>query len=663
MDQETGMWHQYNDNVISDYNIEKDLEKECFGNLPENKDQYGKTAYLLFYSKKKCLKNKNLFEKINVNEYILNDVYNENAIFLNMNMYTHFYYFKFLKEFSNFGCCLVEDQIYDGDQKRMTMNSNLKKEEIIYYKVLSVIKGDDDDEDNDSVDENINQENDENNITNKENFEQIYNKCKEEIEIMMNQEKNNKKNSKTIITKKDIIKLYFNYLFGIVFPYMNNNPNLLIQGLENLNNILKNNTGYSLWILKQIEKNIDLFTDLFFKYGTADNEMNELNKKIIEFFQITFDTIYTYEKEISQSLLDEIKYYAKNDKGKYIIVKENKSIIMRLIKKLFCDNLEKSRVEYAKNSLYLIIFYNFVKGYPDISSICSKYILIIISLITNNTLTDIKSETNPNYLMGGNKAYLANNNYMMIFSDIILRCVTPGMENTKTYSPFFTGRRYISGNINSGSYIDFSKMPHLPQNWEKMISIEYFMTFVLYNNYFKSKEIICHLCYGDEKTSIKILSLVNQFIKSLSSFLPFMEKVFINALSVFELKDALEFIRLDTLFQLNDNNYENKEPSEIQEYNLFDFYYEVREKHINLVLYMLFNVGKAIEKYSIVCQYFEKYKIKLIWIKYFLIELKSDEKMKEDFLKSNQFIMSQHPDLISVIQNSIIKRFGLDDSN
>ena len=664
MDQETGMWHQYNDNIISDYNIETDLEKECFGNLPENKDQYGKTAYLLFYTKKKCFKNKNLFEKINANEYILNDVYNENVNFLNMNLFTNFNYFKFLKEFSNFGSSLLEDYMYNDDQKRITMNSNLRKEENIYYKVLSVIKSDDDhDEDNDSVDENINEENDENIITNKENFEQIYNKCKEEVEIIMKEEKSNKNKIKKIISKKDIVKLYFNYLFGIVFPYMNNTPNLLIQGLDNLNNILKNNTGYSLWILKQIEKNVDIFTNLFFKYGTTDNEMNELNKKIIEFFQITFDAIYSYEKDISLLLLDEIKYFSKNDKGKYIIVKENKSIIMRLIKKLFCENLEKSRIEYAKSSLYLIIFYNFIKGYPEIASICSKYILTIISLISNNTLSDIISEINPNYFMGNCKTYAVNKNYIMIFSDIILRCVTPGMENTKTYSPYFTGRRTISENRNSELNIDFSKLPHLPKNWEKMLSIEFFLTFVLFDNYFKSKEIICHLCYGDEKISIKILSLVNQFIKSQSSFLPFQEKVFINTLSVFELKDALEFIRLDTLFQLNDdNNNENKEPSEIQEYNLFDFYYEVREKHINLVLYMLYNVAKAIEKYNIVCQYFEKNKNKLLWINYFLIELKSDAKMKEDFVKSNAFIMSQHPDLISAIQNSIIKRFELDSN-
>ena len=30
MDKETGKWYQFNDNSISDYNIDTDLEKECF---------------------------------------------------------------------------------------------------------------------------------------------------------------------------------------------------------------------------------------------------------------------------------------------------------------------------------------------------------------------------------------------------------------------------------------------------------------------------------------------------------------------------------------------------------------------------------------------------------------------------------------------------------
>ena len=286
----------------------------------------------------------------------------------------------------------------------------------------------------------------------------------------------------------------------------------------------------------------------------------------------------------------------------------------------------------------------------------------IVSLITNNILSNIKSEINPKYLMGNATNYTVNNNYMLIFSDIILRCVTPGMENTKTFSPYFTGRRNLSEKHN-GSYIDFSKYPHLPNNWEKMLSIEFFIEFVLFHSFSKSKEIICHLCYGDESTSNKILSLLNQFIKQKNVFIPFIEKVFNNAINVFELKDALEFTRLDTLFQLNDeNNIDNKEPCDIEDSNLFDYYYEEREKHINLVLCMLYNFAKAIEKYSIISQYFEKNKSKIIWINYFLMELKTDPKMKEDFSKNNAMIMNQHPDLLQVIQKSIIKRFELDSN-
>ena len=87
MDQETGKWHQFNDNTISDYNIGTDLEKECFGNMGENNvNQYGRTAYLLFYTKKSVFRNKILFENINVNQIILNDVYNENDKFMNINI-------------------------------------------------------------------------------------------------------------------------------------------------------------------------------------------------------------------------------------------------------------------------------------------------------------------------------------------------------------------------------------------------------------------------------------------------------------------------------------------------------------------------------------------------------------------------------------------------
>jgi hypothetical protein len=144
--------------------------------------------------------------------------------------------------------------------------------------------------------------------------------------------------------------------------------------------------------------------------------------------------------------------------------------------------------------------------------------------------------------------------------------------------------------------------------------------------------------------------------------LPFLEEVFNNAISVFNLNDALGFIRVETLFQLNfDENNSNKEPIDNEQIGLLDYYCEERETNINLILYMLYNIAKAIERYGIVQQHFEKYKNKIEWVKYFLIELKSDPNMKESFLQNNTFILKEHPDLMQVIQESLIKKFGFND--
>ena len=168
--------------------------------------------------------------------------------------------------------------------------------------------------------------------------------------------------------------------------------------------------------------------------------------------------------------------------------------------------------------------------------------------------------------------------------------------------------------------------------------------------------------FCDEKISIKILSLVNKFIKSKNIPLPFLETVFNNTLSVFELKDALEFIRVETLFELNDDeNNMDKDPIDFEtNNNLFDYLYEEREKNIILVLYILYNTAKAIEKYGIISKYFEKNKNKIEWIKYLVIELKNNPKMKDDYLKNNTLLVQQHPDFMHVIQEQMIQRLGFD---
>ena len=89
---------------------------------------------------------------------------------------------------------------------------------------------------------------------------------------------------------------------------------------------------------------------------------------------------------------------------------------MRLIKKLICGNLEKSRVEYNMNSLYLIIFYHLVQNYPESALIVVNHFFPLVPLLTNNTLSTIKSEINPNYFMGNNNAYQTNYYYIRYYT-------------------------------------------------------------------------------------------------------------------------------------------------------------------------------------------------------------------------------------------------------
>ena len=103
MDQESGQWYQFNDNVISKFNIERDLEKECFGNKNSNNnggEQFGRTAYLLFYTKKDLFRNEKIINEININESILNEVYKENLNYLRIKTFTSSQYQDFLFKFA-----------------------------------------------------------------------------------------------------------------------------------------------------------------------------------------------------------------------------------------------------------------------------------------------------------------------------------------------------------------------------------------------------------------------------------------------------------------------------------------------------------------------------------------------------------------------------------
>ena len=320
MDQETGNWYEFNDDRIIDYNI-NNLEKDCFGNNDE-----GKAAYLLFYTKKNIFRNKSLFQNINISKTILDDVYNENLNFLIAHIYLNQNYFIFMLNYIQSGIKLLEgEKIPDNEEKRALTNYLIKNNNI-YIKILSKF--------------NLNEKDyGENNICNSENFDVIYNECKEEVESLMIGEKKNKKRN----FKKNLIKLYFNYFFKIIYPYckMQKNKESMIASFKILIEIIENNDDCKFLIAKQIEKNINLFTELIKQSSLMIYEYGELSILIFKFFQIIFNYIYNCENNSMKLTSEVITYFKKNEQGKYVIVKEYKSITIRLIKKLLCDNIDK----------------------------------------------------------------------------------------------------------------------------------------------------------------------------------------------------------------------------------------------------------------------------------------------------------------------------------
>lgn len=78
----------------------------------------------------------------------------------------------------------------------------------------------------------------------------------------------------------------------------------------------------------------------------------------------------------------------------------------------------------------------------------------------------------------------------------------------------------------------------------------------------------------------------------------FIEKVFNNILCVFDFKDNLDFIKDETLFELNDKNYEEPIDLETWHNTLFDYLEEQKETSMKIVLSIIYHIGKAIEKYD-----------------------------------------------------------------
>ena len=641
-DQESDKWYKFNDSSISDYNIDKDLEKECFGNINSKTNQYGKGAYLLFYTKKECIeKNKNYNQDIKINEKILEEVQIENNNFLNIKTFASEIYHKFFIQFINYSLNYLKTDKKEDEKNNnnncdinenkysLLMTQKLTKEVKIYQKVLSLLK--------ENKENNINIKINEDEIKElPENIEEIYEKCQNEVE---SENKDNKKIINDNIQLENMINLFCYYFFGIVIQYSDKESKLK-DCVALLKEIMKLNLLYSVNIMKLIEENLNIFIDLLFKYGFIDKDMTGINQYVYDMYRTLFYNLYNFEKEKYGFITPETyNHFTKDDKGKVKLQKSHKSLFLRVLKKIFYDSLEKCRKEYSRDNLFLNLLTLITISSPESCLIGCDYLIPLVSFITNNNLPEYKSPINPNYKMGTTP----NTQYLLLFYEIIMRCATPWMIKTKKETPYILLKFPI--NIENP---DLFLYPKLPNDWEKILTKEFFLDYILANNNINTKQILCHLCYEDESLSVKIMKLVNNFLKQKFYHYPEVEDISLNACNVFDLDDSFTEKRLEILFEL--------EKSDNEEETLIEFYISLKNQFPMIVLDGLFILSKAIEKHKSIFDYFKKNKNKLEWVKEYYLDFFDD---KGNMTQNLANILSKHPDLFQVIESQLINKLEI----
>ena len=184
------------------------------------------------------------------------------------------------------------------------------------------------------------------------------------------------------------------------------------------------------------------------------------------------------------------------------------------------------------------------------------------------------------------------------------------------------------------------------QNVNKRIFLNYILDeSQIHHN---SSQIICHLCYGDENISVKILQLVNNFLKQKYYKYPSCENISFNAFKVFEINDSFTAKRLETLFELENTENNNN--------TLIEFYQNTRYELPSLVLEGLFILTTAIQRYKCVYEYFNKNKDKVKWVNNYYMEFYMET---NNLMKYIGKILNDHPNLLEFIADKFINRLGL----
>ena len=641
-DQESNKWYKFNDNNISEFDIEKDLEKECFGNLESKKNQYGKGAYLLFYTRKECIKNYQNFEtKLKINENLIKNTREENIDFINIKTYNSNEYQKFILKFiqislnylSDENAIEIEDENNEIKSYDKLMNKEMIREINIYQKILELLKG--------NKENNIDINDDEIKII-PNNMNEIYEKCKAEI-IFNEENKIKPEKNKKNISIKNIVKFLYYYTFGIIYQY-NDKEMKLNECLNLLKEILEKNNEFSIFIMKSIEKNIDIFIDLLFKFGYSDKDMTGINKTIFEFYQILFMSVETYEKEKYGFITNEIfYYYIKEENGNGKFEKEYKSLYLRLFNKLLCQNLEKCRKEFLREKLFLELFNHIINLSSDSSIVASNYLIPLTSFISNNNIPNLKSEINPNFKMGNNNAnYLPNPIYMNTFCKIILRCVTPGMLKSNKKSPHFHTDMNFENN-------NFNKYPQLPKDYIKIFDSVFFINFFLFYQSSDIFKVICHLSFYDEFISTQILLLLKMLLKNEFYYYSQLEEIVLRVFEMFSLEDGLNQLRLNTLFDFDkEENYEH---------SLNKFYFDIRNKSPKITLRGIYILAQVIQRFNDINKYIIENKERIRWINDFYAETIVNVQEKNNFYNDIKKLLDDNPGILEFIQKEFINKF------
>ena len=650
IDQNNGKWYQFNDNNITEFNIERDLEKECFGLKETNeREQFGRTAYLLFYTKKSMFRNEKIMKEININENIINEVYKQNIKYLGIKTYSNDVYqefiiklmnncFKYFKDSNN----IKEYSINKTLRKNIELYNEIKKQKNKIFEDINKI----DDEEQKIISKN-------DSIIIPDNIEDIINNLNEK------KYKENKDKIKPFTNKKAIKSLIY-YTFDIATKYLNSNAKIS-HLLNTINGYISKNSIYCISILKSLEKYTDEILDYIFICGVKNQDMQNISKEIFDFFKNLFENVYRYEKENLKIISNKFNYISKNpDTKKYEILQEYESCLFRYVKKLFCKNLEKCRTSYSKDLMFLHLFRFCTASFPEISIILEDYLISLISFITNNKLKEpyLRSKKNPNFYMGGNPNWRVNENYEIIFCDIIIHSINDGMYKKKKLSPYFIKENQYY-NINKKEEINHEDMfeyyPRLPKNISAMLSSEFIFDFLNSKNC--TNEVIGNLCYENESFSNTLFKRFNNYLRDLHKNNLFVfENIFNKIFSIFKMEDSLHNQRLEILFELNSNNNNNNNLS------LFDFFNNVKDQ-TESVLDFIYMLSSAMFEYNILYEYLYKYKSKINWIYDYFIKIKNEKTSNIYYNK----IYSIHQEFIEIIEEGLINRLELapkiDESN